>query len=111
MTIKTLAVLFAASLASASSFALTINLPDETAAYKPSALPGYQLVQQHCLLCHAAQYVQTQPSSSPRAYWLATVKKMKKPFGAPIADEDIPVIVDYLTKVYGNEKTAVAEKK
>jgi len=28
---------------------------------------------------------------------------MKKPFGAPFADEDIPAIVDYLVKTYGAE--------
>ena len=47
--------------------------------------------------------MQYQPSSSPRAYWEATVKKMKKPFGAPFSDEDIPAIVDYLVKTYGTE--------
>ena len=64
---------------------------------------GYALVQRDCLICHSAQYVQYQPSSSPRAYWEATVKKMKKPFGAPFSDEDIPAIVDYLVKTYGTE--------
>jgi sulfite dehydrogenase len=83
--------------------ALEVTLPPETASFKPSVLPGYALVQRDCLICHSAQYVQYQPSSSPRAYWEATVKKMKKPFGAPFADEDIPAIVDYLVKTYGTE--------
>ena len=84
--------------------ALDIALPSETAAYETSDLPGYRLVQQDCLICHSAQYVQFQPPSSPRAYWEATVKKMKKPFGAPFAEEDIPAIVDYLVKTYGAER-------
>ena len=83
--------------------ALEITLPPETASYKPSDLPGYALVQRDCLVCHSAHYVQYQPSSSPRSYWEATVKKMKTPFGAPFADEDIPAIVDYLVKTYGAE--------
>ena len=83
--------------------ALEITLPPETASYKPSDLPGYVLVQRDCLVCHSAHYVQYQPSSSPRSYWEATVKKMKSPFGAPFADEDIPAIVDYLVKMYGTE--------
>jgi hypothetical protein len=83
--------------------ALEVTLPAETARFQPSDLPGYALVQQDCLICHSAQYVQYQPSSSPRAYWEATVKKMKKPFGAPFSDEDIPAIVDYLVKTYGTE--------
>ena len=83
--------------------ALEITLPPETATYKPSNLPGYALVQRDCLVCHSAQYVQYQPSSAPRSYWEATVKKMKSPFGAPFPDEDIPAIVDYLVKTYGAE--------
>lgn len=85
--------------------ALDINLPLETAIYKPSDLPGYRLVQQNCLVCHSAQYVLYQPPSSPRSYWEAAVKKMKVPFGAFFADDDIPAMVDYLVKTFGAEKS------
>ena len=88
--------------------ALEIHLPPETATYKPSELPGYQLVQRNCMTCHAAQYASTQPPASPRAYWEATVRKMKKPFGAQFADEDVPAMVDYLVKTYGAERSAPA---
>lgn len=84
--------------------ATEIKLPEETAAYKPSTLPGYQLVQANCLLCHSAHYAQMQPPSSARAYWESTVKKMKKPFGAQFPDQDIPAMVDYLVKLYGAEQ-------
>ncbi|MGZ5198894.1 MAG: SorB family sulfite dehydrogenase c-type cytochrome subunit [Telluria sp.] len=90
--------------ASACAVAVEISLPPETAAYKPSQLPGYQLVQKNCMTCHSAQYPSTQPPSSNRAYWEATVKKMKKPFGAQFDDADIPAMVDYLVKTYGNER-------
>ena len=83
--------------------AVEIELPPETAAYRPSPLLGYQLVLANCVACHSAHYVQMQPPSSPRSYWDATVKKMKKPFGAPLAEQDIPLIVDYLAKTYGAE--------
>src|ERR1700683_5628308 len=83
--------------------ALEVRLPPETASFRPSDLPGYALVQRDCLICHSAHYVQYQPSSSPRTYWEATVKKMQKPFGAPFADDDIPAIVDYLVKTYGTD--------
>jgi hypothetical protein len=83
--------------------ALEVTLPPETARFQASELPGYALVQRDCLICHSAQYVQYQPSSSPRAYWKATVKKMKKPFGAPFPEDDIPAIVDYLVKTYGTD--------
>jgi hypothetical protein len=32
-------------------------------------------------------------------------KRMKVVFKAPIADDDIPLIVDYLVKTYGNEQS------
>jgi sulfite dehydrogenase len=82
-----------------------ITLPRETAAYVSSDLPGYQLVQRNCIGCHSAHYAATQPPSSTRAYWDATVKKMKKPFGAPFPDDDIGAMVDYLVKTYGAERS------
>ena len=82
----------------------TVTLPPETAVYRASDLPGYQLVQRSCLTCHSAQYVTTQPPASNRGYWEATVRKMKKPFGAQFPDEDVPAMVDYLVKTYGAER-------
>jgi sulfite dehydrogenase len=82
----------------------TVTLPPETAVYVASDLPGYQLVQRNCIGCHSAHYVTMQPPSSPRAWWDATVKKMKKPFGAPFPDEDVAAMVEYLVKTYGAER-------
>lgn len=107
MLIRTLATAVALMLAG-SAGALEIQLPPETATYKPSELPGYQLVQRNCMTCHAAQYASSQPPASPRAYWEATVKKMKKPFGAQFDDADMPAMVDYLVKTYGAERGAAA---
>ncbi|HEY8024553.1 MAG TPA: c-type cytochrome [Burkholderiaceae bacterium] len=100
-----------AALLAMPAWALDINLPEETATFRASTLPGYQLVQQNCLTCHSAHYPQMQPGSSPRTYWEATVKKMKKPFGAQFSDDDIPAMVDYLVKTYGAEKTVTAGQK
>lgn len=85
------------------SFSLEIDMPVETAAFQPSDLPGYQLVQKNCVACHSAQYITTQPPNSPRSYWEAMVHKMIKPFGAPIDEKEVPAMVEYLTKVYGNQ--------
>ncbi|MHA6847765.1 c-type cytochrome [Ralstonia syzygii] len=95
----------AAAWAAAPAWALDVTLPPETAQYRPSDLPGYRLVLQHCMICHAAQYVQMQPPTLPRSYWEATVKKMKVPFGAPFPEEDMPAMVDYLVKTYGAERS------
>ena len=82
----------------------TVTLPPETAVYVASDLPGYQLVQKNCVGCHSAHYAAMQPPGSGRTWWDATVKKMKKPFGAPFPDEDIAAMVDYLVKTYGAER-------
>jgi hypothetical protein len=42
--------------------------------------------------------------SASRAYWENMTKCMKMVFKAPVADEDIPSIVDYPVKTYGNEQ-------
>jgi hypothetical protein len=82
------------------------SMPPETANYRASDLPGYPLVLRNCLTCHSAQYVSTQPRTSPRSYWDATVRKMQKPFGAQFPVEDVPAMVDYLAKEYGAERSS-----
>ena len=88
------------------ALALDIVLPAETARYAENGLPGYPLVQQHCLVCHSAHYVQYQPPSSSREYWTTIVKKMQHPFGAVFPDTDVAPMVDYLVKTYGAERPA-----
>ena len=83
----------------------SIDLPPDGVQLKPSALPGYAKAQAICTACHSAEYLQYQPASAPRAYWDAMAKRMKLVFKAPVADDDIPLIVDYLAKTYGNEQT------
>lgn len=100
--------LFLACLAlglAARAVALEITLPVETARLIESPLPGYALATGMCYTCHSVDYFKMQPTSS-RTYWQATVTKMQKTFGAPVPDEAIPPIVDYLVKTYGAEKNA-----
>ncbi|MBL9170517.1 MAG: cytochrome c [Verrucomicrobiales bacterium] len=73
-------------------------LPPETAKLK--AGPGVELATTHCLLCHSADYVSTQPRLT-RAGWEASVKKMREKYGAPIPAGQVTNLVDYLTQVYG----------
>lgn len=78
-------------------------LPAETVFWRSSPLPGFALVQEKCQICHSAHYAEYQPTTSPRPYWEAQMKRMKNVFKAPIQDQDIPVLVDYLVKTYGAE--------
>ncbi|MBI3368158.1 MAG: cytochrome c [Burkholderiales bacterium] len=81
-----------------------LDLPADGVMLKPSPLPGYAKAQGLCVACHSAEYMQYQPSTAARPYWDAMAKRMKVVFKAPLNDEDIPLIVDYLVKTYGNEQ-------
>jgi mono/diheme cytochrome c family protein len=80
-------------------FALRIELPAETTQLK--AGPGSDLANRQCLTCHSADYVSTQPPGKPLAFWQGEVEKMKKVYGAPISDDEIEPIAQYLTREYG----------
>jgi len=82
----------------------TITLPTDAPPMKASPLPGYAKAQANCVACHTAEYLLYQPPTAPRGYWTAMVKRMKVVFNAPIDDADMPDIVDYLVKTYGNEQ-------
>ena len=84
-----------------------VELPQETARYAPGA--GSEIANGQCLICHSADYSSTQPPDAPRAYWQGTVEKMQKKFGAPLPDEQVAPLVDYLVKTYGNERPQTAK--
>lgn len=52
----------------------------------------------NCLSCHSAGMVLNQPRLS-RTEWQAEVDKMRQTYKAPIADEDVAKVVDYLAKL------------
>ncbi len=95
-----------AVLATGSAYALTKTYvsPPDTVQLKASPLPGYARAQALCSNCHSAEYMLYQPPSAARPYWDTMVKRMKTVFKAQVPDEDIPVLVDYLVKTYGNEQ-------
>ena len=92
--------LAALSLGSAGAAPISYTLPDETAAFK--AGPNLEVVQNNCTACHSADYVSTQPRGPKfkKDFWQAEVTKMIKVYGAPIADADVPKIVEYLAATY-----------
>lgn len=82
--------------------ALTIELPAETARLKTA--PGSDVATAQCGTCHSFDYVSTQPAGKPLAFWKAEVEKMKKVYGAPIPDDQIDPIAQYLAHSYGDAK-------
>ena len=104
LLVAAIASLPAAMAGSAVAGSKSIVLPLDAVQLKPSALPGYAKAQVNCVACHSAEYMQYQPPTAPRPYWNAMVYRMKTVFKAPIDDADMPAIVDYLVKTYGNEQ-------
>src|SRR6266850_5966873 len=87
-----------AVMASVQAFALDIQLPPETGAFKQDV--GAEIANGQCLTCHSVEYVVIQPPMQ-RAFWKAEVQKMQQKYGAPIPQEQVEAVVDYLTKNYG----------
>ncbi len=77
---------------------VTIVLPSDTASFKPG--PGVETARRYCLTCHSSAYVSTQPHLTT-AQWAAEIKKMKNVYGAPIPDDQVSLLVTYLTAEYG----------
>jgi mono/diheme cytochrome c family protein len=74
---------------------------DESVRLKEGA--GRDVVINNCIACHSTDYIQMDSPFMKRPAWEATVNKMIKVMGAPIRPEDVPIIVEYLTKNYGVE--------
>ena len=82
----------------------TYQAPADSVSLQPSSLPGYDKASAICQACHSVEYMVYQPASAARPYWDAMVHRMKNVFNAPVQEADIPEIVDYLVKTYGNEQ-------
>src|SRR5690242_19048808 len=94
------AVTLSLHLPSLTAAPLAYELPPETAAFRPG--PNLELVVNNCSGCHSADYIATQPRGEKfrEDFWKAEVNKMIKVYGAPIADADVPKIVEYLAATY-----------
>jgi len=77
----------------------TLQLPGDDVVMPEG--PGKAKLASGCLACHTPRYVLDQPPF-PRKTWEAEVAKMRTSYGAPVADEDVAGIVDYLVAVRGN---------
>lgn len=62
---------------------------------------GRELVAGNCSMCHSLDYIQMNSPLFDRKGWEASVAKMMKVMGAPIREQDVRAIVDYLNAQYG----------
>jgi mono/diheme cytochrome c family protein len=85
-------------LAADMSGTVKIDLPPETARFKPG--PGMEIAAKSCMTCHSVDYIYMQPPLT-KEQWHGEVVKMIKVFGAPIPESDVEPIVNYLMSQNG----------
>lgn len=64
---------------------------------------GFDAIQANCLMCHSFGYVLNQGPQS-KEFWAKKVEKMITHFKAPMSDEDVKTVTQYLFTYYGNGK-------
>ena len=69
--------------------------------FKLAAGPMAPTVQALCSGCHSADYIAMNSPFLDRAGWEAEVRKMIRVMGAPVPEDQVGPIVDYLTEHYG----------
>ena len=72
------------------------EVPVKLAAGAPAAL-----VQSRCSICHSLDYIVMNSRFLSRTAWEGEVRKMMKIMGAPVPDNEVASIVEYLTQNYG----------
>lgn len=73
---------------------VTIELPFGDKVIPPG--PGSDEVSRNCFFCHSAGMLLYQPAM-PKSAWIKIIHKMIDVYKAPVAEADIPAIVNYLT--------------
>src|ERR1700730_3230065 len=74
---------------------VTVDLPDSERTF---AGPGSDAVNNNCLACHSAGMVLNQPVLA-KSVWQVEVTKMIQNYKAPVSEEDVAAIVDYLARM------------
>jgi hypothetical protein len=84
-------------------FAVLFSLPVFAGEeqFRLKEAPGKSLVEANCSMCHSLDYIQMNSPFLDRKGWEASVNKMIKAMGAPVAEADVQNIVDYLVSQYG----------
>ena len=77
----------------------SIELPVSNRVF-PGDSAGAKAANAYCLMCHSYGMVETQPTLS-KAAWLVEVSKMKNAFKAPIPQDQVAVIADYIARLKG----------
>jgi hypothetical protein len=77
-----------------------VELPTNDAPFPPGA--GSDIARSQCLICHSAGMVLTQPPLK-KDEWRAEIMKMRSAYGAPIPDDQVEGLSEYLKNINGRQ--------
>jgi mono/diheme cytochrome c family protein len=91
-------------------FGLLLASPVAVAADETSIVlaegEGRTQVQAYCSMCHSVDYIVMNSPFQDKAAWEKSVRKMVNVMGAPIPEENVAVIVSYLSSHYGAQQVS-----
>jgi cytochrome c5 len=77
-----------------------VELPANDAPF-PSGT-GAEIASSQCLICHSAGMVLTQPPLK-KDEWRAEIVKMRSAYGAPIPEDQVDALSEYLKNINGRQ--------
>jgi mono/diheme cytochrome c family protein len=77
-----------------------VELPAGDEPFPPGV--GADIASSQCLICHSAGMVLTQPPLK-KDEWRAEIIKMRSAFGAPIPDDQVDGLSEYLKNINGRQ--------
>ncbi len=77
-----------------------VELPAGDEIFPPAV--GADIATSQCLICHSAGMVLQQPPLT-KAEWRAEIVKMRSAYGAPVPDDQVDALSEYLTGINGRQ--------
>jgi mono/diheme cytochrome c family protein len=77
-----------------------VALPENDEPFPPGI--GADIAGSQCLICHSAGMVLTQPPLK-KDEWRAEIMKMRSAYGAPIPDDQVDALSEYLKNINGRQ--------
>jgi cytochrome c5 len=77
-----------------------VELPASDESFPPGI--GADIASSQCLICHSAGMVLTQPPLK-KDEWRAEIMKMRTAYGAPIPDDQVEGLSEYLKNINGRQ--------
>jgi len=77
-----------------------VELPASDESFPPGV--GADIATGQCLICHSAGMVLTQPPLT-KGEWRAEIMKMRSAYGAPMPDDQVDGLSEYLKSINGRQ--------